>query len=44
VEEAAAEESGAAEEVDGAVGLVSARHPFEMFADADITSEEQLAD
>jgi hypothetical protein len=44
VEEAAAEERGAIEESDGAVGLVSASHQFEVLNDADITPEEQLAD
>ena len=42
--EAAAEERGAIEESDGAVGLVSASHQFEVLNDADITPEEQLAD
>jgi len=44
VEEAAAEERGAIEESDGAVGLVSASHQFEVLKDADITPEEQFAD
>ncbi len=44
VEEAAAAERGAVQKADGAVGLVSARHPFEVLADADITPEEQLSD
>ncbi len=44
VEEATAEERGAVREADGAVGLASARHPFEVLDDADITPEERLAD
>ena len=40
VEEAAAAERGALEEGVNAVGLVSASHPFEVLADADITPEE----
>jgi DnaK suppressor protein len=43
VEEAAAEERGAVERDDDAVGLASAGHPFEVLADPDITPEEQLA-
>jgi hypothetical protein len=43
VEEAAAAERGTAEEAEGAVGLVSAGHPFEVLADADITPEEEQA-
>jgi DnaK suppressor protein len=43
VQEAAAAEHGAVEEADGAVGLVSARHPFEVLADAGITPEEEQA-
>jgi DnaK suppressor protein len=43
VEEAAAGERGAVQEADAAVGLTSARHPFEVLADADITPEEELA-
>jgi RNA polymerase-binding transcription factor len=43
VEEAAAAERGALEEDDDAVGLVSAGHPFEVLADADITPEEKQA-
>jgi DnaK suppressor protein len=43
VEEAAAAEHGALEEGDNAVGLVSAGHPFEVLADADITPEEVQA-
>jgi DnaK suppressor protein len=43
VEEAAAEERGAVEEADGAVGLVSAGHPFGVLEDTGITPEEQLA-
>ena len=41
--EAAAAERGALEEGDGAVGLVSAGHPLEVLADADITPEEEQA-
>lgn len=44
VEEAAAGEAGEVEEGDDAAGLKSARHPFEVLNDADITPEEQLAD
>jgi len=43
VEEAAAEERGAVGEGDDAVGLVSASHPFEVLAEADITPEEEQA-
>jgi DnaK suppressor protein len=43
VEEAVAAERGALEEGDDAVGLVSASHPFEVLADADITPEEEQA-
>jgi DnaK suppressor protein len=43
VEEAAAAERGVLEEDDDAVGLVSANHPFEVLADADITPEEAQA-
>jgi DnaK suppressor protein len=43
VEEAAGER-GTVEEGDGAVGLASARHPYEVLEDADITPEERLAD
>jgi len=43
VEEEAAAERGALEEGDDAVGLVSAGHPFEVLADADITPEEEQA-
>ena len=43
LEEAAAAERGALEEGDDAVGLVSAGHPFEVLADADITPEEAQA-
>jgi DnaK suppressor protein len=43
VEEAAAAERGAPEETDHAVGLVSASHPFEVLAEADITQEEEQA-
>jgi DnaK suppressor protein len=42
-EEAAAAEHGALTETDGAAGLVSARHPFEVLDDADITPEEEQA-
>jgi DnaK suppressor protein len=42
VQEAAAER-GALGEGDDAVGLVSAGHPFEVLADADITPEEEQA-
>jgi DnaK suppressor protein len=43
IQEAAAAEPGALEEGDNAVGLVSAGHPFEVLADADITPEEAQA-
>ena len=43
VQETAAAERGALEEGDDAVGLVSASHPFEVLADADITPEEEQA-
>ena len=43
LEEAAAAERGALEEADDAGGLVSASHPFEVLADADITPEEEQA-
>jgi DnaK suppressor protein len=43
VEEATAKERGEVREADGAVGLVSARHPFGVLDDADITPEERLA-
>ena len=43
VEEAAAAERGSLEEGDNAAGLVSAGHPFEVLADADITPEEEQA-
>jgi RNA polymerase-binding transcription factor len=43
VEEAAAEQRGSVNEVDDAVGLKSARHPFEVLNDAGITPEEELA-
>jgi DnaK suppressor protein len=42
-EEAAADEHGALERADDAAGLVSASHPFEVLADADITPEEEQA-
>jgi DnaK suppressor protein len=44
VEEAAAAARGTVEEDDGAVGLASATHPFEVLDDADITPEEEAAD
>ena len=41
VEEAAAAERGAmVGEAEGAVGLASARHPYEVLEDADITPED----
>jgi RNA polymerase-binding transcription factor len=43
LEEAAAAERGTLEEGHDAVGLVSAGHPFEVLADADITPEEEQA-
>ena len=43
VQEAAAAEPSTVEEADAAVGLVSAGHPFEVLADADITPEEEQA-
>ena len=43
VQEAATAERGALEEGHDAVGLVSAGHPFEVLADADITPEEAQA-
>jgi DnaK suppressor protein len=43
VEEEAAAERGALEEGESAAGLVSADHPFEVLADADITPEEAQA-
>jgi DnaK suppressor protein len=46
VEEAAGAERGPLEQLeraDGAVGLTSERHPFEVLDDADITPEEELA-
>jgi DnaK suppressor protein len=43
VEEAASELRGSAEESDNAVGLKSARHPFEVLDDAGITPEEEQA-
>jgi DnaK suppressor protein len=43
IQEAAAAERGTLEEDDNAVGLVSAGHPFEVLADADITPEEEQA-
>jgi hypothetical protein len=43
VEEAAAAERGALDEADGAVGLASASHPFEVLDDPDITPEGELA-
>ena len=43
VQEAAAAERRTLEEADNAAGLVSADHPFEVLADADITPEEEQA-
>ena len=43
VQEAAAAERGTLEEGDDGKGLVSAGHPFEVLADADITPEEEQA-
>ena len=43
VEEAAAAERRMLQDGDDAVGLVSAGHPFEVLADADITPEEEQA-
>ena|SRR6266508_2827928 len=43
LEEAAAAERGTLEETDDAVGLVSASHPFEVLAEADVTPEEEQA-
>jgi hypothetical protein len=43
VQEATAAQRGALEEDDNAAGLVSASHPFEVLADADITPEEAQA-
>jgi hypothetical protein len=43
VQEAAAAKPGALGEGEGAVGLVSADHPFEVLADPDITPEEEQA-
>ena len=43
VQEAAAAEPSTLQERDHAVGLVSAGHPFEVLADADITPEEEQA-
>ena len=43
VQEAAAAQRGTLEEDDNAVGLVSAGHPFDVLADADITPEEAQA-
>jgi len=42
-QEAAAAEHSTVEEGHDAVGLVSADHPFEVLADADITPEEEQA-
>jgi DnaK suppressor protein len=44
VEEAAAVERGEFDPGDEATGLKSARHPYEVLDDADITPEERLAD
>jgi DnaK suppressor protein len=43
VEEAVAAERGTLEAGEDVVGLVSAGHPFEVLADADITPEEEQA-
>jgi DnaK suppressor protein len=43
VQEAAEAERGSLGEGEGVVGLVSASHPFEVLADADITPEEEQA-
>jgi len=43
VDEAAAKKRGSVEEVNDAVGLTSARHPFEVLDDAGITPEEEQA-
>jgi DnaK suppressor protein len=43
VEEAAAAERGRVQESGDAVGLVSASHPFEVLAEAEITPEEEQA-
>src|SRR6266511_377976 len=43
VEEAAAAERGRVQEPGDAVGLVSASHPFEVLAEAEITPEEEQA-
>jgi RNA polymerase-binding transcription factor len=43
VQEAAAAQRGTLKEDDGAAGLASAGHPFEVLADPDITPEEQQA-
>ena len=43
IQEAAAAERSTVEQGDSAVGLVSAGHPFEVLADADITPEEEQA-
>jgi DnaK suppressor protein len=43
VQEAAAAEPGTIVEDEGPVGLVSASHPFEVLAEADITPEEEYA-
>ena len=43
VEEAAADQRGAVEPGDDAVGLASAGHPFEVLDDAGITPEEEQA-
>ncbi len=43
VEEAASAERGTVDAADGAVGLASASHPFEVLDDAGITPEEELA-
>jgi RNA polymerase-binding transcription factor DksA len=43
VQEAAAAQRGTLEEDGNAAGLMSAGHPFEVLADADITPEEEQA-
>jgi DnaK suppressor protein len=43
VQEAAAAGRSTLEEADGAAGLVSASHPFDVLADAGITPEEEQA-
>jgi DnaK suppressor protein len=43
VEEASGAEAGEVEEGEDAFGLTSARHPYEVLDEADITPEEELA-